>query len=166
MRRAVRTLLVGGVLFSLAACGTAAKSGDQPAAAPAPGSTAAPAAAGLSPEQAATKSTCEALGKAFEKNMAPFAESLTKFVAAKEAGKASPQQAQAALKSFATEIRGATESSTDAKIKADGKQAADRLQERSADAAFFAQIKTDKDVSTLLGPTLKEWLSPVTNHCS
>jgi hypothetical protein len=98
--------------------------------------------------------------------MAPFAEALTKFIAGKEGGNASPQQAQAALKSFATEVRTATESSPDAQIKADGKQTADRLQERSADAAFFAKIKTDKDVSTLLGPTLKEWLSPVTHHCS
>jgi hypothetical protein len=164
MRRAVRTLLVGGVLFTIAACGTAAKSGEQPAAAP--GGSAAPAAAALSPEQAATKSTCEALGKAFDKSMAPFAEALTKFIAGKEGGNASPQQAQAALKSFATEVRTATESSPDAQIKADGKQTADRLQERSADKAFFAKIKTDKDVSTLLGPTLKEWLSPVTHHCS
>jgi hypothetical protein len=164
MRRAVRTLLVGGVLFSVAACGTAAKSGEQPAAAP--GGSAAPAAAALSPEQEATKSTCEALGKAFDKSMAPFAEALTKFIASKEGGKGSPQQAQAALKSFATEVRTATESSPVAQIKADGKQTADRLQERAADATFFAKIKTDKDVSALLGPTLKEWLSPVTHHCS
>ncbi len=164
MRRAVRTLLVGGVLFTAAACGTAADTGERPAAAP--GGSAAPAVAELTPEQAATKSTCEALGKTFDKNMAPFAEALTKLIAGKQGGNGSPQQAQAALKTFATEIRSATETSPDAQLKADGKQAADRLQERSADAAFFAKIKTDKDVSKVLGPTLKEWLSPVTNHCS
>lgn len=165
MRRAVRVLLVGGMLFTATACGTASKSPDVPAAVP--GGSAAPATAGLSEEQAATKDTCEALGKAFDKSMAPFAESLTQLIASrKEAANASPQQAQAALKAFATEIRGATQSSPDAQLKADGKQTADRLQERSADATFFAKIKTDKDVSALLGPTLKEWLSPVTHHCS
>ena len=67
---------------------------------------------------------------------------------------------------FATAIRGATQGSGHAQLRADGKQAADRIQARSADAAFFGKIRTPEDVNTLLGPTLKEWLSPVNHHCS
>src|SRR4051812_29081167 len=66
MRRAVRALLVGGVLLSAAAgCGTAKSS---PNAAPAPGASAA------DPAQAATRSACEALGQVYTQKMAPFAE--------------------------------------------------------------------------------------------
>jgi hypothetical protein len=157
MRRVVLTLAVGGVLLSAAACGTSRDDGDSaaPTAAPASGAAA-------QQGQSATKSACEALGAVYSKNMAPFAESVTKIVS----DKSSPQAAQQSLKEFATAVRSATQQSTDAQLRADGKQTADRLQAKSADAAFFSKIKTSKDVNTVLGPNLKEWLSPVTHHCS
>lgn len=173
MRRSVRTLLVGSVLLT-AACGTANAPPSAPPAAPAPGAqvAGAPAAAGSAPAAAAQpelKNTCEALGQVYDKNMAPLAEALTKMVAGRKGATgadAAQQQAQQALKSFATAVRGATQASADAQLRADGKRAADSLQSRSTDAAFFGKIRTPEDVNTLLGPTLKEWLSPIAHHCS
>ena len=178
MHRSVRILLVGSVLLT-AACGTTGgPPATGPAAAPAPGAPVpgvsvggAPAAGGTAAAaaQPELKGTCEALGQVYDKNMAPLAEALTKMVAGRKGATGtdgSQQQAQQALKSFATAVRGATQASVNAQLRADGKQAADRLQARSTDAAFFGKIRTPEDVNTLLGPTLKEWLSPIAHHCS
>lgn len=152
MRRTILTLLVGGVLLSAAACGTAT---DTPTATPA---VQAPAASA----PAAVASTCEALGQAYSKNIAALAESLTTLVADRKTA----AQAQASLASFATAVADATKASQDAQFRADGKQAADQMRTRSADTKFFAAIKTKEDVAQTMGPTLTGWLSPVTRHCS
>ncbi|MBU2668278.1 hypothetical protein KOI35_32675 [Actinoplanes bogorensis] len=157
MRRTVPVLLAGGLLFTAAACGTA--KGPASTAAGTPGAAAAPAA---STAPAAIRTTCEALGQAYGKNMAPFAEALTKFVADRK----TIATAQQTLASFATAVQEATASSADAQLKADGKQAAEAMHKKSTDAKFFATIKTSKDVDKALGPTLTEWLSPVSRHCS
>lgn len=151
MRRTVTTLLVGGVLLTAAACGTA----KSPAAAP-------EAAAPASTAPVAIKVTCEALGAAYGKNMAPFAEALTKYVADRKTIAA----AQQSLAAFATAVADATQSGGDAQLKADGKQAADQMRAKSADAKFFAAIKTSEDVNKTMGSTLTAWLSPVNRHCS
>jgi hypothetical protein len=162
MRQVVRALIVGGVLFSAAACGTANN--------PAPGgqgvgigSATAPA-PGVLASQAAIRESCEAIGKVYSKNMAPVAEALSKL--ADSAGKKNQQQAQQALTTFATEIRGATQQSSDPKLRTDGEKTADQLQAKAADAGTFSKIKTTEDVNTVLGSTLKEWLSPIEQHCS
>jgi hypothetical protein len=151
MRRAVRPLLLGAVLLLPAACGTAT-SGTTPA------STAAEA------RNAETKSACEAIGEAYTKSMAPFAEAVAK--AAGSGTAADRAAAQKKLVDLATSIRTATAAAKDPQIVADGKQAADQLQKKAADASVFAALKTPEDASKLLGPTLQEWLSPVTHHCS
>ncbi|MCU7730513.1 hypothetical protein ODJ79_42935 [Actinoplanes sp. KI2] len=152
MRRAVRVVVAGGVAALFAAgCGSAPS--------PGPVSPAAPTAA---PE---TKATCEAVGEAYTKNIGPFAEALTAMVQP-NATAASRATAQRKLRALADSLRGATQSSGDARLRSDGKQAADQLQARSADAKFFGTIKTTHDVDTVLGPSLKQWLSPVTHHCS
>jgi len=152
MRRAVRVVVAGGVAALFAAgCGSAPNSG--------PVSPAVPVAA---PE---TKVTCEAVGEAYTKNIGPFAVALTGMVQTTPtaAGRAAAQQK---LKALADSVRAATQSSGDAQLKADGKQAADQLRAKAADATFFGTIKTAQDVSTVLGPSLKQWLSPVNHHCS
>ncbi|GIE97427.1 hypothetical protein [Paractinoplanes rishiriensis] len=163
MRRAVQTLVVGGALLFAAACGTskspAPADADTPAVGASAGAAAQPAAL------AETKALCEGLGQVYNKNMGLFAESLTKMVGSKGA-KADVQEAQVALKTFSTAVLQATEKSADAQLKADGQKAAGQLQAKSADAAFFKTIKTNEDVNKVLGPTLKEWLSPVQTHCS
>ncbi|MBL7258134.1 hypothetical protein [Paractinoplanes lichenicola] len=147
-------LLAGGLLLLASACGTATGS---------PGTTPqAASAAPITTAQAATKSTCEALGQAYGKNMAPFAEALTKYVADRKTIAA----AQSSLAAFATAVQEATATSEDAQVKADGKQAADKMHAKSTDATFFGTIKTSKDVDKTLGPTMTEWLSPVSRHCS
>ncbi|SNY54869.1 hypothetical protein [Paractinoplanes atraurantiacus] len=110
------------------------------------------------------KSTCDALGQVYGERMAPFAESLTTLV-----GRRTPdaqKRAQDSLAAFATAVDDATRASGDAALRADGKKTAEKLRAKSGDPKFFAAIKTEKDVTTTLGPTLKEWLTPVTRHCS
>jgi hypothetical protein len=162
MRRAVLALSLGGFLLTVSACGTATG----PSASGTPNTAGAAAAA--DPALADTRTVCEAVGQVLNKDIGPFADALGKMVAGRDAAAASAsrQQAQQSLKTFSASIRGATQTSTDARLRADGKQAADILQAKSADAAFFKTIQTTKDMDTLLGPTLKEWLSPVTHHCS
>jgi hypothetical protein len=145
MRRAVWSLAVGGALVSMAACG------------------ATPARAPAVTVVAGNKEACEAVGQAYAKSMAPFAEAVTKAAGGTAADR---KQAQQKLEAFAASIRAATENSTDAQIRADGVQTADRLKAKAADGKLFTAVKTQQDVSTLLGPTLKEWLSPITHHCS
>jgi hypothetical protein len=70
------------------------------------------------------------------------------------------------LNAFATAIRESTQSSTDPQVRTDGKQTADKMQAKAADAGFFRAIKTSEEVNTVLGPTLTEWLAPVARHCS
>jgi hypothetical protein len=159
MRRAVQALVIGGVLLSAAACGGTTN--------PAPGSAplaAAPSAAAPSVD-GSIRSSCEALGQVYGKHLAPFAESLTKLVAAP--GDKEPQrQVQQSLTTFAAAIRAATRDSTDPQLRVDGAQTADQLQAKAKDAAFLRTVKTEQDVNTVLGPTMKQWLSPVAKHCS
>jgi hypothetical protein len=162
MRQVMRALIVGGVLFSAAACGTATN--------PAPGEqavgigseTAPP--PGVRASESSLKTSCEAIGQVYSKNMAPVAEALSKLPDG--SGKKNQQQAQQALKAFATEIRGATQQSPDPKLRTDGEKTAKVLQAKAADAGLFSKIKTNEDVNTVLGSTLKEWLSPIDQHCS
>jgi hypothetical protein len=145
-------VVVGGLLLGAAACGTARS------AAPAPPSQA--------PEAAQTKASCEAIGSVYTKNMGLFASSLSKVVTPGADATAARKDAQQKLNDFGVAIRQTTQSSSDAQLRADGQEAATQLQTTSADAAFFAKIKTNQDVTNVLGPTLKEWLAPVTHHCS
>ena len=149
MRRTIRTLLAGGVLLAAASCGTATGSN-------------APAYVASAPTTGGPGFTCEALSRAYGKNMAPLAQALTTLVADRK----TVTQAQKSLAAFATSVAEATKTSDDAQIRADGKQAADRMRAKSADKKFFAAIKTTKDVDQTMGPTLTEWLSPVARHCS
>lgn len=141
-----RVLLVGGLVLSAAACG------GKPPAVPSP----------LSAEQVATRASCEALGQAYDRSMAPFAEALTGMVNDRTKGK----DAQQALRDLATAVSDATGSSGDAQLRTDGKRTADSLSAKAADKAFFTEVRTAADAENVLGPRLKEWLSPVTRHCS
>jgi len=148
MRRTMTALIAGGLLAGTAACGSLG------------GATPVSTLTG-GPEPAA-KVSCEAVGDAYTKNIGPFAEALTKMVADRRTVKVAQQK----LDAFGAAIRTATADSADLEIRADGKQTADRLHAKSADAKWFGTIRTAEDVNTALGPTLKEWLAPVTNHCS
>jgi hypothetical protein len=158
MHRAVLGLVVGGLLLgAAAACGTAQN--------PPPGAGT-PGPVTLAPEQAQTKASCEAIGTVYTKNMGAFAESLSKMVAGGTDPTAARKDAQQRLSAFGSAIRQTTQTSGDAQLRADGKQTADQLQTTSADKAFFTRIKTTHDVTNVLGSNLKEWLAPVTHHCS
>ncbi|GID97013.1 hypothetical protein ACFQFC_38425 [Amorphoplanes digitatis] len=164
MRRAVQALVIGGVLLPAAACGIATgPTTAAPVGAPAATSAAAPAADG------SIRSSCEALGQVYGKNLAPFAEALTDLVAARQkAGSDKEPRAEVrrSLTEFASAIRAATSASTDPQLRADGERTAEQIQAKADDAGFVGAVKTSEDVNTVLGPTLKQWLSPVAQHCS
>jgi hypothetical protein len=157
MRRTFTTLLVGGVLLTAGACGTAPESATS-----ATGTSAAPASSAAG-APTAIKSTCEALGQAYGRNMAALAESLTNYVADPPANL---KRAQASLAAFATAVDNATKASTDAQLEADGRQTATRMKAKSADPKFFGGIRNTKDIEKTMGPTLTSWLAPVSRHCS
>jgi hypothetical protein len=152
MRRTIVTLLVGGVLLSATACGTATGTTAPTPAISAPGG-------GVT---AAVASTCEALGQAYEKNIAALAKSLTTLVADRK----TVAEAQQSLAAFADAVTDATKASDDTELRADGKKAADAMRAKSEDTKFFAAIKTPEDVDKTMGPTLTQWMSPVNRHCS
>jgi hypothetical protein len=166
MRRAMQALVIGGALLPAAACGAATNpapgAGGGAPAAPAPGA-AAPSVDG------SIRSACEALGQVYGTNLAPVAKALTDLVAAQRSpgdDKAHLRQVQRSLTAFAAAIRAATRDSTDPQLRADGEQTAKQIQAKAADAGFIRGIRTDQDVNTVLGPTMKQWLSPVAAHCS
>jgi hypothetical protein len=163
MRRALLTLTAGMFLAAVGACGTAAES---PSASVGTLPAAAPAATGAGqPVHAGTKASCEALGQVFSTNIGPFAEALSKMVAASSAPDAA-KPAQQKLSAFASAIRDATRASAEAPMRTSGEQTAKQLQAKSADQKFFRGIRTAADVETVLGTDLKQWLTPVTKLCS
>jgi hypothetical protein len=152
MRRTIRTLLVGGVLLSAAACGTATGTTAATTTASAPAATVPPAVA----------TTCEALGQAYGNNIPALAKALSTLVADPK----TVAHAQESLATFADAVADATKASGDAQLRADGKQVADQMRAKSGDTKLFAAIKTTKDVDQTMGPTLTQWLSPIARHCS
>lgn len=152
MRRALSVVVAGVALMGVAACGILGDSPDSSAGA-----------ASLTPEQAATKASCEAIGEVYTNNMGAFASSLSKVPTS---GDVARKDARQKLGEFGTAVLGATKSSADTQLRTAGQEAAEHLQATAKDAKFFAKIKTTQDVSTVLGPTMKQWLAPVTNHCS
>ena len=162
MRHAVKVLIVGGVLLSAAACGTA--NNPAPGAGVGVGSATAPPAAERSAE-VSTRSACEALGKVYSEHMAPYAQALTQFVE-KDGAQPERQTVQKSLTSFATAIREATKDNPDPQVRTDGEKTAKTLQAKAKDNGTFTAIKTNADVNTAMSTTLKQWLSPVEQHCS
>ena len=166
MRQAVRAFIISGVLLSAAACGTATN--------PAPGEQAVGIGTATAPPsgtqtEATIRSSCEAIGQVYSTHMAPIAEALSKLAADRSSpgdDKASERQVQQSLTAFATAIRGATDKSADPQLQAAGKKAADQLKAKAADRKLFSEVKTPQDVNTAVGPTLKEWLSPIEQQCS
>ena len=167
MRRAVQALVISGVLLSAAACSTAT-SGPTPGSAPlAPGAPGA--ASATRTGDPANMSACEALSEVYNKNMAPFAEAVTRMVDARKRAQDDQdyeRRVKQSLTAFATAITGATKDSTDPQLRTDGKKTAEQLKAKASDAKFIGGIKTTEDANTVLGPTLKGWLSPVAQHCS
>ena len=163
MRRAVLAIAVGSVFLTASACGTAKS--------PAGNGTPNPAAAASAGEPsglADTRKVCENLGKVYNADIGPFADAVGKMIAGRKTtgADAAQQRAQQSLGIMGEAIRIATQTSTNAQLRADGTQTANTLNAKSEDAAYFKKIQTTQDMNTLLGPTLKEWLSPVTHHCS
>jgi hypothetical protein len=162
MRRAILSLVVGGVLLVAAACDSTPTT--TPGGPPGPGQAAAQA------SMADTRAMCENIGKVYGTNVGALASALGKLIGSPgptgDGAKTAKAQAQQALGSFADAIRTATQESHDPQVRSDGQQAADQLRSKASDAKLFDGIKTSNDLNTLIGPTLKDWLAPVMKHCS
>jgi hypothetical protein len=168
MRRAAMALVVLGLAVSAAAgCSLKSNQADSPGA---PGQAAASMDPSVQASLADTRNVCDALGKVYSKDYGPFATALTKLATSRKAGtdsqKTSKQQAQAALKTFADDLRGATQGSANTQVRTDGAQTADQLQAHADDGTTFDKIKTNSDVQNLLGTTMKGWLNPISVHCT
>src|SRR5881394_3486299 len=170
MRRAAMALVVLGLLGTAAAgCSLSANHTAQPGSV---GGGGAGQATSMNPTVEAsladTRNLCDAVGKVYTKDYATFARALSKLATSRKSSadsqKTSMQQAQTALKAFADDLRGATQTSTNTQARADGAQVADQLQTHAGDGAVFEKVKTPNDVQTLLGPTMKGWLAPIANH--
>ncbi|AGZ41504.1 hypothetical protein [Actinoplanes friuliensis] len=160
MRRAVQALLISGVLFPAAACGTAAST---------PSASVSEAPAVVTAADLSTRAACESLSQVYSRNLAPLAQSLNEMVAARTSAGADKEQerkVKQSLTNFATALELATHDSNDTAVRTDGEKTADQLRARAGDAKFLRTIKTAEDAQKVMGPTLKEWLAPMAKHCS
>lgn len=167
MRRAATALVVWGLLLTVAGCSL---SQNHASGQPGGGAQAATVDPSVQASLADTRSVCDAVGKAYSKNYATFASALSKLVSSRKGSatgaKTAEMDAQSALRGFAEDLRGATATSTNTQVRTDGTQAADQLKAHADDATIFDKVKTTSDVQALLGPTMKGWLMPISNHCT
>jgi hypothetical protein len=169
MRRAVTALVVSGLLLTATGCSL---SHNTASGQPVPGgAAAAPVNPSVSASLADTRSVCDAIGKVYSKDYAALATALSKLVSSRKGSPASAQssskqQAQEALRAFADDVRGATQTSTNDQVRTDGTQTADQLKAHADDGTLFDKVKSTGDMQNLLGPTMKGWLAPISNHCT
>ena len=185
MRRSFLATSVGALLLTLSAC-----DGDSPSAAPSrtPGASTTPSAAGggpvgttapgVTPTAAAarytanTKKVCgqvDALLKG--KEMQRFAKNLGSLILLKQAKKPvkatrAREAAKKELRSLATAVRRDTGAAQDPELKKAGALTATGIDKSAQNDAFFAKLKTLKDVDNVLEAEMTPWLLPLATHCS
>src|SRR5690348_10840076 len=114
MRRAALALVVSGLLATAAAgCSLSANHTAQPGVGAGQATSMDPT---VQASLADTRNVCDAVGKVYSKDYATFATALSKLVTSRKGNTqsqtSSKQEAQAALKTFADDLRGATQTST------------------------------------------------------
>jgi hypothetical protein len=121
--------------------------------------------------RANTKKVCTNVDKLFEgQELKRFARQLGTFILYKEAkkpvkAKRAQVKAKQELIALAAAVRATTSSAKDPKLKAAGKEAAAKIEKSAADSAFFAKLKTIKDVNPTLTSEMIPWLTPLGLHC-
>jgi hypothetical protein len=162
MRRAILTVVLGGVLLTGAACGS-----DSPPVTAGP--TAAPSPSG--PDYSVdTRRVCGEIQKVLDKNMESFGVELGKMIANKEAGVAagareSKAAAQKKLRSFAAELVKTAEGAQDPRVRAAATQTADKLRADADNDAFYDGIEKASELDKALGPKVADWMGPVAGSC-
>src|SRR5947199_10433927 len=128
MRRAAMALVVLGLLGTGAAgCSLSANHAAQPGSAAGQATSMDPT---VQASLADTRNLCDAVGKVYSKDYAMFATAVSKLVTSRKGSvdsqKTTKAQAQAALKTFADDLRGATQASSNTEVRTDGAQTADQ----------------------------------------
>ncbi|MFC7549771.1 hypothetical protein [Plantactinospora sp. GCM10030261] len=167
MRRGLVALTLSGVLAGLAGCGSDGGSTD------AGPSSAAPTSASPSPAAADytadTQKVCAELDTSLNAGVKAFGTGLGEMIAHREAGKTAEankakQAAQKRANDLATQVRTSTGAALDPDFQAAGAKAADAIAASAEDEAFFAGLKTEKDI-TALESEVSNWVVPVAAYC-
>jgi len=172
MRRALLAILASGTLLTAAACDSGAKDSTDAAAASSatpsrvPDETLPP----LPDYSADTKQVCDRLQTVYSGELRDFGAAMGKMVGYKEAKQtADAQKAQDAaaveLKAAGAKIRQETSTAQDPDLQAAGVASADKLDKSAQDDAYFAKVKSLKDLDNSLQTQMNAWLTPVTGVC-
>jgi hypothetical protein len=183
MRRSFLATSVGALLLTLSAC-----DGDSPSAAPSrtPGASTSPSAAegepavattapGVTPAARYTANTKKVCGQVDAllkgKEMQRFAKNLGSLILLKQAKKPvkatkAREAAKKELRSLATAVRRDTGAAQDPELKKAGALTATGIDKSAQNNAFFAKLKTLKDVDNVLEAEMTPWLLPLATHCS
>jgi hypothetical protein len=168
MRRAILAATLGSVLLTGAACSSDAKNTGSAATTPTPSAAATSAAPNYSDN---TKLVCDKLQKIFNTDLEGFGTQVGKMIAYKEA-KQAPEAAKAQqaaglqLKNVGAKVKQETAAAQDPELQAAGATSAAKFTKSAADAAFFARIKTTKDLDRTIEAQMNEWLTPVAGYCA
>ena len=168
MRRALLAVTLGGVLLTGAACDgdTEPKASAPSAPAPTPEPT-----VSAADYTADTRKVCDNVKKIFDDDLEPFGTALGKMIAFKEAklpADAAKAQKTAAkqLKTVAGNIRTQTKAAQDPAIRAAGEASAKKFSASADDKAFYAKIKSTKDLDRVIDGQMGEWLTPIAGYCA
>ncbi|MEU7901566.1 hypothetical protein [Actinoplanes sp. NPDC049118] len=167
MRRIILGATTGALLLTGSACGT------KPDTAAAPAAPAATVSASPSADYTAdTKKVCGEIDKILDgKKMEKFGEELGKLIVFKQANStASAKKARTAagekLKDLAKAMNESTAAAKDPELKAAGEESLQAMTSTAEDDAFFAKLKTVKDLDKTLESGITEWLTPLAPFCA
>ncbi|MET8153934.1 hypothetical protein ACIBSW_34815 [Actinoplanes sp. NPDC049668] len=169
MQRIILAATTGALLLTGSACGT--KSDTDTAAAPkAPAATVS--ASPSADYTADTKKVCGEIEKLLDgKKMEKFGEELGKLIVYKQAkATAEAKKARTAAGERLTDLAKAMNESTaaakDPELKAAGEETLQAMTRTAEDDAFFAKLKTVKDLDKTLESGITAWLTPLTPFCA
>ena len=119
-----------------------------------------------------TKKVCAKVDSLFEgAEVDRFAKELGRLILYKKAKKPAKanqarELAKKELKSLAASVRSNTAAAQDPQLKAAGEKSAASIEQSAADNAFFAKLKTIKDVNSNLTSEMTPWLTPLSVYCA
>ncbi|HST83196.1 MAG TPA: hypothetical protein VLL08_15785 [Kineosporiaceae bacterium] len=151
---------------------TTSASTSAPASAPASVGATKPSPSKAANYAANTKKVCAKVDNLFEgAELERFAKDLGRHILYKKAKKAAKADqardlAKKELKALATAVRSNTSSAQDPELKAAGEKSAVSIEKTAADNAFFAKLKTIKDVNGNLTSEMTPWLTPLSVYCA
>jgi hypothetical protein len=118
------------------------------------------------------KKVCGKINKLIEGDqMKKFGDKLGEMIVykqAKQTAKANSARAaaQKGLRKLAADFEAATANAVDPELKAAGAETADTIRDSAKDNAFFAKIKTIKDVDKELESEIVPWITPLASFCA